>query len=261
MTSQTTSAVQSKTEKVEKLAFLITIITTILERIWILIKGRNGRQMEKTEKFWDMIAIDFDKQTGNRIEQNHFKTVEKAKKHLSVGDVVLDYGCATGTITIGIADSVKKVYGIDISSKMIDAAKRKAVERKIENIDFVQSTIFDERHKRASFDVILAFNVLHLLEDTKKIMKRMNELLKPGGFFISSTVCMGDKKTSINILLFLLIKTGIIPSMRFFKIYELEGSIANGNFQIVETESLSNIGSQPNHFIVAKKLLTHVTQL
>lgn len=139
---------------------------------------------------------------------------------------------------------------------MIDAAKRKAAERKIGNIDFTPATIFDEKHMIASFDVILALNVLHLLEDTQKVMKRMNELLKPGGFVISSTVCMGEKKTVSNILLFLLIKIGIIPSMRFFKASELEDSIANENFQIVETESINTIDLQQNYFIVAKKILT-----
>ncbi|HEY9204705.1 MAG TPA: class I SAM-dependent methyltransferase [Candidatus Methanoperedens sp.] len=254
MTKHITDISQRKAAIIAGLAFMLAIITTILKWIWLLIKGGNDLPMKKTEKFWDMISIDFDKQASKGTEQNHIKIVENAKKHLKVGDIVLDCGCATGTVAIEIAGNVKKVHGIDISSKMIDAAKRKAAERKIGNIDFAQSTIFDERHKRESFDVILALNVLHLLEDTQKVMKKMNELLKPGGFVISSTVCMGEKKSFLNILLIPLIKIGIIPSMRFFKVSELEDSIANGNFQIVETESLYDIGSQPNHFIVAKKI-------
>ncbi|HMB45984.1 MAG TPA: class I SAM-dependent methyltransferase [Candidatus Methanoperedens sp.] len=55
---------------------------------------------------------------SKRAEQIHIKIVEKAKKHLKVGDIVLDCGCATGTVAIEIADNVKKVHGIDISSKM-----------------------------------------------------------------------------------------------------------------------------------------------
>jgi 2-polyprenyl-3-methyl-5-hydroxy-6-metoxy-1,4-benzoquinol methylase len=53
---------------------------------------------------------------------------------------------------------VKKVHGIDISSKMIEIAKRKTIERKTPNLDFAQGTIFDERLEKGSFDVILAFN-------------------------------------------------------------------------------------------------------
>lgn len=128
---------------------------------------------------------------------------------------------------------MKEIQGIDISSRMIDAAKTKADERKIENIDFRQTAIFDESYKRESFDVILAFNILHFFEDTLKVMQRINELLKPGGLIIIATACMGEK-TFLNTLQFLLfsplIKLGIVPYMRFFKMSELKDSISNGNF-------------------------------
>ena len=206
---------------------------------------------DNAEKFWDRMANQFDKQTG------HFEKppVEKAKKYLNLTDNVLDYGCATGSISIGIADNVKEVKGIDISSKMVEAAIRKAHEGKILNVDFVQSTIFDERLKGESFDVILAFNILHFFKDTQEVTKRLKELLKPGGLIISVTACMGEKSlsNSLQYLLFKpLIKLGIIPYMRFLKTSELERSMTELNLQIIETESLNN--SPANHFIVAKKI-------
>jgi len=209
--------------------------------------------MNKSEKFWDMLSKNFDKRVKKYFEQNYIKTIENTKKYINVSDIVLDYACGTGLITIEIADKVTKIYAIDISSKMIVAAKRKAGERKIENIDFAQSTIFDDRLKRESFDVILAFNVLHLVEDAQKVMQRINELLKPGGLIISTTACMREKKSLINILVYLLIKTGVVPYIRFFKISELEDTIANGNFKIIGTEKLYDI-NQPLPFIVAKKV-------
>jgi ubiquinone biosynthesis O-methyltransferase len=206
--------------------------------------------MEKTDKFWDRMAKQFDKRA------KHFEPppVGKTKKHLNANDIVLDYGCATGTVAIEIARNVRKVSGIDISSKMIDAAKRKANESKIENIDFAQSSIFHERNKTESFNAILAFNILHFLEDKKRIVQRINELLKPGGVFISATVCMGEK-TFLNTIQFLLffplIKLEIIPYMNFLKISELKDLITNGNFQIIEIERMKN---PSYYFIVAKKI-------
>jgi len=210
--------------------------------------------MNKTEKFWDKVADKFDKRS-QKLDQTEIKTLENTKKYLNVSDTVFDYGCGTGAMAIEISDNVKKIHGIDISQKMIDVAKRKAAERKIENIDFAHSTIFDERYKRESFDVILAFNIQHFLEDTQKVMTRINELLKPKGLLISVTPCLGEKRSFINILIFLLVflqtKMGMVPYMRFFRISEFEDSIANGNFQIVETESLHSPGEQ--YFIVAEK--------
>jgi 2-polyprenyl-3-methyl-5-hydroxy-6-metoxy-1,4-benzoquinol methylase len=203
------------------------------------------------EKFWDSMANQFDKWTS------HFEQppIENAKKYVRITDVVLDYGCATGTVSIGIADNVKEVKGIDISSKMIAAARRKAHGRKILNVDFVQSTIFDERLKGGSFDVILAFNILHFFKDTQEIVIRFSELLKPGGLIISVTACMGEKTLSNTfqyILFSPLMKLGIIPYMRFLKTSELESSMTNVSFQIIEIENLN--GNPSNCFIVAKKI-------
>jgi len=206
--------------------------------------------MNKSEKFWDKRSKEYDRQE-EKYEQDYNKVIENTKKFLNINDIALDYGCGTGIVTNKIADNVKEIHGIDISSKMIVVAKRKAEERNIQNITYLQSTIFDDRYKKESFNVILAFNILHLLEDTQKVMQRINELLKPGGLFISATACMGEKKTFIGILLFLLNKLRIIPYTKFLKFSELEGLIANGNFQIIKTEDLHD--TPPNYFVVAKK--------
>jgi len=139
---------------------------------------------------------------------------------------------------------------------MLDIARRKAVEGKFENVDFKEATIFDERLKKESFDVIMAFNILHYLEDTQEVMERINELLKPGGFFISSTECMGEEKKLSRILtfsaLFVLTKTGAVP-VRYFKFSELENLITKGHFQILETEKM-DLRALKFYFIVGKKV-------
>ena len=210
--------------------------------------------MNKTEKFWDKVAGKFDKRSAT-LDKTEIKTIEKTNKYLRVSDIVLDYGCGIGTMAIEIKDKVKKIHGIDISSKMIDIAKRKAAEQKSENIDFAQSTIFGERYKKESFDVILAFNILHFLKDTQKVLTRIKELLKPGGWFISVTPCLGEKKSFKNIFIFLLVflqtKIGMVPYMKFFKISALKNSIVDSNFRIMETECLNSQSQQ--YFMVAKK--------
>ena len=206
--------------------------------------------MNKSEKFWDKMAKYFDREE-RKDEPTNIKIIEKTRNRLKISDNVLDYACGTGTVAIEIASSVKTVNGIDISSKMIEAAKGKTVERKVENIDFAQTTIFDEKLKTGSFDVILCFYLLHLVEDTPKVMQRINELLKPGGLIISATPCMGEN-TFLSVLLSLVSKIGLIPKIRSFKISELEDSITKRNFEIVETECLHQSGQQ--YFIVAKKI-------
>ena len=70
--------------------------------------------MNKPEKFWDRVAENYDK-SESRFEPIHIKVVENSKKHLKESDIVLDYGCATGTKAFRLSGHVKKIQGIDIS--------------------------------------------------------------------------------------------------------------------------------------------------
>ena len=210
--------------------------------------------MNKTEKFWDRLAGNFDQESDDSA-QPYNKTIEKTKKYLNAGDIVMDYGCATGGSSLQIAGYVKEAHGVDISSKMIAAATSKAAGRNLENVEFSKTTIFDERYQQGSFDVILAFNILHLLEDTPVVLQRITQLLKPGGVMISETACLREKALLdrlIFVLLFLVTKLGIIPYVKFFSVSELEDSIAKGGLRIAETERLTN--NPMSYFIVAKKV-------
>jgi 2-polyprenyl-3-methyl-5-hydroxy-6-metoxy-1,4-benzoquinol methylase len=193
----------------------------------------------KSEKFWDKMASTLDK-TEKSLEQIFARVLKNTQKYLNATDVVLDYGCGTGLICNEIAGQVKKIYAIDISSKMLHIANERAVERNIGNVDFSKADIFDTQLKSESFDVILAFGLLHYLEDNKQVMERITKLLKPGGLFISSTPCLAEKMSLLTKLKFypylLLSKIGLLPSIKRFKIFQIDDLIATGNFQIVETE-------------------------
>jgi 2-polyprenyl-3-methyl-5-hydroxy-6-metoxy-1,4-benzoquinol methylase len=206
--------------------------------------------MNKSEKFWDKSASRFE-QEEKKDEQTYIKIIERTKKYLKTSDNVLDFGCGTGLISNEIAGNVKLIHAIDISSKMIEIAKSKADNRKIQNIDYTHSTIFDESYKSGSFDVILAFYILHLLKDNHKTIQRINDLLKPGGLIISVIPCIGEK-IFLNISLSLLSKIGLVPDIKSYKANELEDIITNANFKIIENESLHQ--GIPQYFIVAKKI-------
>ena len=209
----------------------------------------------KSESMWDKLASNWDT-PGVSLGKNDLRIIEKTKLYLHAGDTALDYGCATGSIALEIANTAKVVHGIDLSSKMIKIARRKADERKIKSIEFTHATIFDESLKKESFDVILALSILHLLKDSPQAINRISQLLKPGGIFVSATPCLGERtfiSILINIPVFLLSKTGILPHINFFNVPRLIALIKNEDFQIVENESLS-VHPITEHFIVAKKI-------
>lgn len=206
--------------------------------------------MKKAERFWDKTASKYD-QLEMKDEQTYIHIIKRTKTNLKMSDIVLDYGCGTGLISNEISEYVKEIHAIDISSNMIGIAEKKAKERNIANINYARSTIFDERIKKGSFDVILAFHVLHLLEDEHIALERINELLKPGGLLISATPCMGEK-LFLRSLLFFASRVGLVPQTRSYKIHNLVGTIEESNFSIVESDCLKK--SSQEYFIVARKI-------
>ena len=170
--------------------------------------------MNKSEEFWDGASKNYDK-TEERFEYIHNRSRDNTSKHLKDSDTVLDYGCGTGTAACQFSRLVKEVHAIDISSKMIEIAKEKANAGEIENVIFEQSDIFDKKYSTQSYDVILAFNMLHTVPNPQSVIQRIDELLKPEGLFISATPCLGQKMSFlVNLqiqLVRFLCKFGLIP--------------------------------------------------
>ena len=198
--------------------------------------------MNKTQNFWDKQAKRYD-YSERQFEPVFKEIIAKTRKHLNINDNVLDFGCATGTKTKELAGGTKHIHGLDISPEMINEAIKKKDETNITNITFSQGTIFNDDFEKSSFDKIIAYGIIHLLEDNESVIQRIHELLKPGGLFISTTACLKDKmafKNSIKFKAYLLIKRlGIFPLyLNMFKANDVEELIANQNFQIVEAEKI-----------------------
>lgn len=175
--------------------------------------------------------------------------MESAQRHLSSGQEVLDFGCGTGDLTLAIAEMVKSVQAIDTSPGMLEVAQAKASD--VGNVEFANSSIDDVRRPQNPFHVVTAFNVLHYVEDIEADARNVGNLLSPGGLFISSTACLGERRSLLGFLVLALTKLGIMPTTRFCRKSELENSISSGGFQIIESVKLSSL---PEYFIVAKKI-------
>ena len=212
--------------------------------------------MNKAENFWDKASKNYDK-TEERFNYIHKKSRENTKIFLKDSDTVLDYGCGTGTASCQFSSLVKDIHAIDISSEMIAISQAKAAHGKIENVNFEQADIFDGKYSKESYDVILAFNMLHTVPNPQNVVLQINELLKPEGLFISVTPCLRQKMSFfVNLqiqLVRVLCKLGLIPiPIRMVTSSEVESILKAGGFQTVESEEIYKDAS--SYFVVAKKL-------
>ncbi len=145
-----------------------------------------------TKEFWDRVAPKYSKQPIADTESYARKLA--ATQALMKPDMkVLEFGCGTGSTALEHAPHVAQMVATDISAGMIDIAREKAKHLGIRNVMFEQSGVEDFEGPEGSFDMVLALNLLHLLPDLPAALSRIHRLLKPGGFFISSTVCLSDR--------------------------------------------------------------------
>jgi len=188
--------------------------------------------MSQSAKFWDKISARYAKQPV-ADEAAYQKKLKVSRDYFKPEMEVLEIGCGTGSTAIAHVPYVKHIHAIDISLKMIEIARGKVEKEKVENVTFEQSTIDDLNIEAGSLDAVLALSLLHLVEDKDDVIKKVYGMLKPGGVFISSTVCMSDSMLKLlRPIIPIGMLFGFMPSVKFFTAKALEASLTEAGFEI-----------------------------
>jgi len=205
--------------------------------------------MDQSVKFWNKIADKYSKQPI-ADEAAYQKKLQVTREYLQPDMELLELGCGTGSTAITHAPYVKHIHAIDISSKMIEIAQGKADTENIKNITFECSSIDDLNKQDQTLDVVLGLSILHLVDNREEVISKVYKMLKPGGIFVSSTVCLGDKMKFFKIIAPIGKFFGLMPLVKVFSVKELEHSLISNGFDI-------DYFWQPDKgstvFIVAKK--------
>lgn len=178
-------------------------------------------------------------------------TLERSRAWLKPDDRVLEIGCGTGTTALRLAPGAAHITGSDISAEMIAIAEEKRAAQGIGNVGFIAAPMSDPRLEAAAFDAVLAFNVLHLLDDLPAALTRINGLLRPGGLLISKSPCLADMSVALRLVIPAMRLVGKAPPVSFFGKDALRRAIEDAGFAIEE----SGLHAAKGHslFIVARK--------
>ncbi|WP_417672270.1 methyltransferase domain-containing protein [Roseibium sp.] len=206
--------------------------------------------MKDDASFWDRIAQRYAK-SPVRDEAAYAQTLARTRARLTDEDHVLEIGCGTGTTALKLADSVASIVATDASAQMIDIAQAKLDDHDAGNVRFTRQGLVTGAFEDAPFDAVLAFNLLHLMDDTEGSVRRIHGLLRPEGLFISKTVCLADANPVFRPIVAVLRWFGKAPLVRFLKVSQLEKMIEGAGFEIIETGTYP--AKPPSRFIVARK--------
>lgn len=205
-------------------------------------------------RFWDRAAR---KYAANPIADpgGYQRTLDATRAHLKSGDLALEFGCGTGTTALRLASSVARIIATDLSAEMIAIAREKAAAQGIGNVSFEVATFAGAPWHDATFDVVLAFNVLHLVAPLPDALGGAHRLLGPGGVLISKTPCLKLMNPAIRALVPLMRLVGRAPStVVFFTADELEAAFVTAGFEIVERGwHATRGGNDARAFLVARK--------
>jgi len=210
----------------------------------------------QAELFWDKHAKVFD-DNQKPFETASLEILSRTKEYLDAKDHVLDFGCATGSKTIELSGGVKNIRGLDFSAEMIGEAIKKKNQANAANVTFSQGTIYTDDLEKASFDKILAFSIIHLLDDSEKAIQRIHELLKPGGLLIAETACFKNRMNFRTRAGFaftrFMIRLGIFPlHLNMYTSADVEKLISRHDFKIIKAEAFFFNGMTIS-YIVAEK--------
>ena len=140
--------------------------------------------------FWDKVAglYDLAEFTNARVNAAARKRVGEL---VPAGARVLDCAAGTGEFSLAAARRAGSVLCTDQSLPMLEKARKKAEKRGLANITFARRDITALPDPDGSYDVVIAGNVLHLLDDPEPAVRELWRVTAPVGRLILPTYLQG----------------------------------------------------------------------
>lgn len=133
------------------------------------------KQVKRDIKFNKRASV-YDEQFEGIMSEKVYRLVTNTIQ-LSPEDKILDVGCGTGTILKRLNDKCRiEGFGIDIEEKMIEQAKKKCPQMKIQICD-CSNTPFEDN----TFDSVIACMTFHHFYNQTAFAKEISRILKKGG--------------------------------------------------------------------------------
>lgn len=148
--------------------------------------------------FWDRIAwlYDFAESMNPKSYRDMLAGI---KSVVPEGANVLDCAAGTGELSVAASEKAGHVLCTDMSLPMLERARKKSAKKGIKNISFGERDIFSLPDEDNTYDVSMAGNVLHLLEEPEKAVKELCRVTKQGGRVIVPTFMAKNSNPLIKI--------------------------------------------------------------
>ena len=158
-------------------------------------KAQAKKSYDKISRFYDYFVGVFEKK---------YRNMALKRLNLERGEIVLEIGFGTGNCLKQMAESVGengKVYGIDISSGMLEVSKKRLEEAGLlDRVELYCKDVLKMPCEDNKFDAVFMSFTLELFDtpEIPKVLDKIKRVLKPNGRLV---VVSMSKKDGDSILL------------------------------------------------------------
>ncbi len=203
-------------------------------------------------RFWDRIARQY--AAGSIADPAGYeRTIARTAALIGGLGHVLETGCGTGATALRLAGHVGHITATDISPAMIAIARERLAGSAAGNVSFEVAPSGAEPPADSGYDAVLAFNVLHLVQDLDGTLAHLHAVLKPGGMLISKTPCLAEMNLLIcRAMIPALQLIGKAPHVLSFTSGQLAGALRRHGFEIIADERHASKGKDTRPFLAAR---------
>lgn len=204
-------------------------------------------------RYWDNIARRY---AADPIADmaGYERTLECLRQWLRPTNRVLEIGCGTGTTALRLAPMVNSYLGTDVSAHMVAIAREKLVMNPCPSLQFEAADADDQLADGPHYDAILAFSVLHLVQDLETTIAACASALVPGGLLISKTPCLAEMNPLIPWLAVPFMRAiGKAPPVHNLNEKHLSDAFKRQGLEVLAVERHASKGRDTRPFIVARK--------
>lgn len=187
--------------------------------------------MAATSTFWDKMAAQYASQPI--ADEAAYETkLRVTRSYLRPDMELLEFGCGTGGTALLHAPYVAHIKAIDFSERMLEFARAKARDAGITNVSFEQADVVSLKAAEASYDMVLGLSILHLIKPVEPVIAKVFTMLRPGGFFVTSTACLGDSMAFFKYIAPLGQALGLLPVLNVMSADQLAEKFEHAGFRI-----------------------------
>jgi len=153
----------------------------------LTIDPANAEQLEAWDgdegAYWAEHADEFDR----GVAAHHERLMAAAA--IDRSDRVLDVGCGTGQTSRDAARAATagSVLGVDLSSAMLEVARRRAADEGVPNVTFEQADAQVHPFDAGAFDVVISRTAAMFFADQQAAFANLAGALRPGGRLVLLT--------------------------------------------------------------------------